>query len=321
MNFKNFGNEPSMEGRGRLPGNNLLARQSSVFSLTFDEFQSTMGAGIGKDFGSINMDELLKSIWSAEETQTMVWSNSVGQEGGVSNGHLQRQGSLTLPRTLSQKTVDEVWRDMAKESKDGIGGGVGGSIFPHRQPTLGEMTLEEFLARAGVVREDAQLQFPGKPNDNTGFFGELSRTGDNSALGIGFQQTDRNSGLTGNRVPEVINQTVLQSVNLPVNVRGVRSTQQRQRQQQQHQQQQQLFSIQPTFAYANPIPIPSSTQLKWFPDKTAPFCLQFLISAVCSLSGRRGSRWLKVLRIQGGEKTRRGSESHQKPHLFLRNPH
>uniref|UniRef100_J3LHF1 BZIP domain-containing protein n=1 Tax=Oryza brachyantha TaxID=4533 RepID=J3LHF1_ORYBR len=44
-----------------------LARQGSVYSLTFDEFQSTLG-GVGKDFGSMNMDELLRSIWTAEES-------------------------------------------------------------------------------------------------------------------------------------------------------------------------------------------------------------------------------------------------------------
>uniref|UniRef100_A0A0D9VLF8 BZIP domain-containing protein n=1 Tax=Leersia perrieri TaxID=77586 RepID=A0A0D9VLF8_9ORYZ len=69
-----------------------LARQGSVYSLTFDEFQTTLG-GVGKDFGSMNMDELLRSIWTAEE------SHAVGEPAAV-----QRQGSLTLPRTLSQKT-------------------------------------------------------------------------------------------------------------------------------------------------------------------------------------------------------------------------
>ncbi|TQD72642.1 hypothetical protein C1H46_041827 [Malus baccata] len=58
MIFKGFGNKPP------------LATQSSIYSLTFEELQNTIG-GPGKDFGSMNMDELLKSIWTAEETQIM----------------------------------------------------------------------------------------------------------------------------------------------------------------------------------------------------------------------------------------------------------
>ncbi|OIT07671.1 abscisic acid-insensitive 5-like protein 5 [Nicotiana attenuata] len=119
FNFKKFGNEPPGEGgsgvAGKQPGNFQLPRQPSIYSLTFDEFLSTTG-GSGKDFGSMNMDELLKNIWNAEESQIMGGSGINGQEvGSLQGGNLQRQGSLTLPRTLSHKTVDEVWRDMSKE--------------------------------------------------------------------------------------------------------------------------------------------------------------------------------------------------------------
>ncbi|KQJ98641.1 bZIP transcription factor TRAB1 [Brachypodium distachyon] len=128
-----------------------LARQGSVYSLTFDEFQSTLGGasgggGLGKDFGSMNMDELLRSIWTAEESQAMASASAAPA------GELQRQGSLTLPRTLSIKTVDEVWRDFVRDASPGAAGG--GEPLPKRQPTLGEMTLEDFLVRAGVVREN-----------------------------------------------------------------------------------------------------------------------------------------------------------------------
>uniref|UniRef100_A0A0E0K5M4 BZIP domain-containing protein n=1 Tax=Oryza punctata TaxID=4537 RepID=A0A0E0K5M4_ORYPU len=138
-----------------------LARQGSVYSLTFDEFQSTLG-GVGKDFGSMNMDELLRSIWTAEESHavgpaTTSSSAAVAAAEQVAVGApVQRQGSLTLPRTLSQKTVDEVWRDMMC-----FGGGASAAPAAaeppppaQRQQTLGEITLEEFLVRAGVVRED-----------------------------------------------------------------------------------------------------------------------------------------------------------------------
>ncbi|ONI06005.1 hypothetical protein PRUPE_5G033700 [Prunus persica] len=87
--------------------------------LTFEELQNTIG-GSGKDFGSMNMDELLKSIWTAKETQIMAPSG-------------------------------------------------GGSNMLQRQQTLGEMTLEEFLVKAGVVREEAQLA-PKPANNGAGFF-------------------------------------------------------------------------------------------------------------------------------------------------------
>ncbi|KAL5221897.1 hypothetical protein ABZP36_026610 [Zizania latifolia] len=145
------------ERRGAAAGAAPLSRQGSIYSLTFDEFQSTlggMGGGLGKDFGSMNMDELLRSIWTAEESQAMASASGAGVAGGgaAAEGELQRQGSLTLPRTLSVKTVDEVWRDFARAASPGAAGG--GELQPRRQPTLGEMTLEEFLVRAGVVREN-----------------------------------------------------------------------------------------------------------------------------------------------------------------------
>ncbi|PWA59504.1 hypothetical protein CTI12_AA386920 [Artemisia annua] len=173
MSYKNFGSQPAEVGSGNGrppggPGGFHLARQGSIYSLTFDELQNTMGS-IGKDFGSMNMDELLKSIWNAEEVQTTGPNTGNGaQEGGVVDGgaNIQRQGSLTLPRTLSQKTVDDVWREISKEYT-----GFGEPNLPQRQQTLGEMTLEEFLVKAGVVREEAELA--NKPNDN-GLFSNLT---------------------------------------------------------------------------------------------------------------------------------------------------
>ncbi|KAL6212459.1 hypothetical protein ACLB2K_017679 [Fragaria x ananassa] len=247
MNFKGFMTDFQGDGGGRPPGinnnSNALARQTSIYSLTFDELQNTMG-GPGKDFGSMNMDELLKSIWSAEETQTVVPSGVVtGGQDGYSQGQLllQRQGSLTLPRTLSQKTVDEVWRNLSAKEENG---GAGRSNAPQRQQTLGEMTVEEFLVRAGVVREDG----PGgsKPG-GSGFFGELARFGNAAGgVGFGFQQPDRGSvGVMGSRISENGNQIGNLNSNLPLNANGVRSSQQ-----QQQPQQLQIFPKQQPVTYS-----------------------------------------------------------------------
>ncbi|KAJ0232119.1 ABSCISIC ACID-INSENSITIVE 5-like protein 5 [Hirschfeldia incana] len=219
MNFKNInmGNEPPGDG-----GGGALTRQGSIYSLTFDEFQSSLG----KDFGSMNMDELLKNIWTAEETQAMSVAAStsgvipLAPGGGQEGLPLQRQGSLTLPRTLSTKTVDQVWKDL---SKDGGGTNLTQSQSQsQRQQTLGEVTLEEFLVRAGVVREEAQIA---AKDVNTGFSVQASpRVG---------------PGLMGNLGAEAVNHMQVQGSSLPLNVNGGRST----------YQQQPIMPKQPGFGY------------------------------------------------------------------------
>ncbi|KAG9458489.1 hypothetical protein H6P81_002997 [Aristolochia fimbriata] len=76
----------------------------------------------------------------------------------VTDSNLQRQSSVTLNQALSKKTVDEVWRDIqqgqnkSKEQRK----------VQERHPTLGEMTLEDFLVKAGVVAEGAEKKQRGE---------------------------------------------------------------------------------------------------------------------------------------------------------------
>ncbi|KAM3377193.1 ABSCISIC ACID-INSENSITIVE 5-like protein 7 [Capsicum galapagoense] len=242
MNFKNIADTPQPEsntgksmGNGDLP----LARQSSIYSLTFDELQTTF-SGLGKDFGSINMEDLLKSIWSAEESQAVASSNGGGDDG---NGNLQRQGSFTLPRPLRQKSVDEVWRNFQKETvgtKDESASEK--SSFGQRQSTLGEMTLEEFLVKAGVVREDMQ--------SNSNSIGITYNDGlsqqNNNSLNIAFQQPTQDTGL-------LINQM---AANNMLNVVGATASQQ-----QPQQQQRPLFPKQTTVAFASPMQLSNNGNL------------------------------------------------------------
>jgi len=183
------GSEPHNDGGNN---NNItfafpnLGRQSSIYSLTLDEFQHTLCEN-GKNFGSMNMDEFLNSIWTAEENQghrqnqqysdhnhnnsssvqlqsSDVGPNLMGRGTIAKQPSLPRQGSLSLPAPLCRKTVDEVWSEIQRsqqqqqhtqqqENSTQQQEEVGTSNCTRRQPTFGEMTLEDFLIKAGVVRE------------------------------------------------------------------------------------------------------------------------------------------------------------------------
>lgn len=131
----------SQRGTMEDPKSQTLPRQGSLYSLTLDEVQNHLGSS-GKPLGSMNLDELLKSVWSAEANQSPVMAVNGSTQS------LSRQGSLTLPGELSKKTVDEVWKDIQHDKN-------GGSTHERKdmQPTLGEMTLEDLLLKAGVVTE------------------------------------------------------------------------------------------------------------------------------------------------------------------------
>ncbi|XP_021764816.1 protein ABSCISIC ACID-INSENSITIVE 5-like isoform X1 [Chenopodium quinoa] len=155
-----------------------LGRQSSIYSLTLDEFQHTLSEN-GKNFGSMNMDEFLNSIWTAEENQShhghhhehpnnvqlpsvSVAASSSSKGAIAKQASLPRQGSLTLPAPLCRKTVDEVWTEIQRiqqpeddeqQQNNQQQQQVVNSNDPQRQATFGEMTLEDFLIKAGVVRE------------------------------------------------------------------------------------------------------------------------------------------------------------------------
>lgn len=124
-----------------------LDRQSSVYSLTLDEIQNSL-CEPGRNFGSMNMDDFLASIWTDDA-------------GPVAAPQIHRQGSITLPTPLSGKTVEEVWAHIHRSHPHPNPNPQ--SFTTHApppppvslQPTFGEMTLEDFLVKAGVVREGA----------------------------------------------------------------------------------------------------------------------------------------------------------------------
>lgn len=137
-----------------------LSRQGSLYSLTLDEVQNQLG-NVGKPLSSMNLDELLRNVWTVEANQSVGTSNAtnaaqnIGQSTPASS--LNRQSSFSLSRDLSKKTVDEVWREIQQGKKS-----TSLEWNPERQNTLGEMTLEDFLVQAGVV-----LDAPGGSANNS----------------------------------------------------------------------------------------------------------------------------------------------------------
>ncbi|CAN1298415.1 ABSCISIC ACID-INSENSITIVE 5-like protein 2 [Linum perenne] len=89
----------------------------------------------------MNLDELLKNVLTAEPNQSVDAETEGTQLANQTS--LQRQASLSIAGALSKKTVDEVWRDIQQSKTNG-------EKKKDRQPTLGEMTLEDFLVKAGV---------------------------------------------------------------------------------------------------------------------------------------------------------------------------
>ncbi|KAI3437029.1 BZIP domain-containing protein, partial [Psidium guajava] len=120
----------------------ILARQGSLYGLTLDEVQNQLGH-LGKPLGSMNLDELLQSVRSAEA--------DLGPTPGAA-------GVQPLSKDLCKKTVGEVWNDIQQVTKkkkidveNRLRNESGGE--QERAPTFGEITLEDFLLKAGVMAE------------------------------------------------------------------------------------------------------------------------------------------------------------------------
>lgn len=129
-----------------LPFPPIRRSSSSFYSLTIDEIQNAV-CEPGKPFGSMNMDELIASIWNADDYQQLLATSSGPAAAGI-----QSQNTLAVPASLSRKTVDEVWSEIHRngEPSDNLNR-PNSANNPPRQQTLGEMTLEDFLIKAGVV--------------------------------------------------------------------------------------------------------------------------------------------------------------------------
>ncbi|XP_076886790.1 ABSCISIC ACID-INSENSITIVE 5-like protein 2 [Bidens hawaiensis] len=148
-----------MGSNGEPKSDDGLGRQTSIYDLTLDEVQHQLGH-LGKHFTSMNLDDLFKTISNAETNMNLQYSNHA-QHGPVSS--LARQSGLNLTQDLRKKTVDEVWQGIQQGSQNTQNNNNNNSSSGNnnnnndkrgdreRQPTLGEMTLEDFLVKAGIV--------------------------------------------------------------------------------------------------------------------------------------------------------------------------
>ncbi|KAL2540960.1 ABSCISIC ACID-INSENSITIVE 5-like protein 2 [Abeliophyllum distichum] len=118
------------------------------FSLTLNEVENQL-SDLGKPLGSMNLDELLKNVWTAAASHSS-WMDPNNASPASS---LQLQASLSLARAFNGKTVDEVWKDIQghtiRNEEE--------TSSKEREPTLGETTLEDFLVKAGLYVADASL--------------------------------------------------------------------------------------------------------------------------------------------------------------------
>ncbi|KAK9280165.1 hypothetical protein L1049_013852 [Liquidambar formosana] len=134
-----------------------LDKQNSFFSLTLDEIQCKSG----KSFGSMNMDEFLNNVWNAEGNQASPPSNQSqpANDKSIANNQptLPHQSSSPIPTSLCNKTVDEVWLEIHKDQQPQQQNlrNITHEPSQPRQQTFGEMTLEDFLVKAGVVQKSS----------------------------------------------------------------------------------------------------------------------------------------------------------------------
>ncbi|KAJ1432116.1 putative ABSCISIC ACID-INSENSITIVE 5-like protein 2 [Sesbania bispinosa] len=122
-----------------------LAKQSSWYSLTLDEVKCLL-EDMGKPLGSMNLDELLQNVLTAEANKVV----GIKNEHESSSSSLQYQASLTLAQALSGKTVDDVWREIRQGQKKRYGDDM---KIQDTEMTLGDTTLEDFLVLAGLFAE------------------------------------------------------------------------------------------------------------------------------------------------------------------------
>ncbi|CAJ2660181.1 unnamed protein product [Trifolium pratense] len=133
------------------------SKQNSILSLTIDEFQCKRG----KSFGSLNMDEFIASIWSSNDEDTTTQTQKNTKNVATTEQTISQDGnSFSVPTPICKKTVDEVWSEIHKNTPQfKEENNLQRNETLMKQQTLGELTLEDFLVKAGVVQQSSSYPF------------------------------------------------------------------------------------------------------------------------------------------------------------------
>lgn len=121
----------------------------------FAQAASRPGGGGGSGLGSMNVEELLRGIYSEMPTPATP---------APAADRPMPPAPAPAPGIASRKTAEQVWKEIT------AGGGSGGAAAPVVEAVIPagagggadgpEMTLEDFLAREGAVKED-EVRVPG----------------------------------------------------------------------------------------------------------------------------------------------------------------
>ncbi|XP_056159496.1 bZIP transcription factor 12-like isoform X2 [Syzygium oleosum] len=198
---------------------------SALISDLQDHHNGSHAAAADDSSGAVNMDDLLKNIYSDDSPATPEPSlyHHVGGDGG---GGVVGDGGASLPGGGGDagvgKTVDEVWKEIVAGSDGASGRGEE------------EMTLEDFLTKNGAVREeDVRIGGDGGGGGGAGGYcgdaagdlnGHLIQVGGTVGVGVGggVGVSNNNGGIVG-RV--VVGRGKRRAVEEPVD----KATQQKQR--------------------------------------------------------------------------------------------
>lgn len=153
----------SAGGGSGLVSYSAIARQPSIYSSTLEELQNAINEP-GKKFGSMNMEEFIKNIWAREDGQA-VPASTVASDPRAGTPSLQRRNNLVLPLAMSGKIGDETWKNIHPHPPDADCASKLKQPSPPPPPwppqeTMGEVTLEDFLLRAGIAKEEADSTAP-----------------------------------------------------------------------------------------------------------------------------------------------------------------
>lgn len=114
-----------------------LPRESSVCSIS-TIIADLQHSDSSRNLVSMSMDDLLKNIYSDGQTH-----NQLQEENPIIGASIPRQESFPLPKELSTRTVEDVWKEI-----------VAGADQRREAATDQEITLEDFLSKATAAREE-----------------------------------------------------------------------------------------------------------------------------------------------------------------------